>query len=185
MKIRDRVIELVRVRAGDIQPHPRNWRTHPAAQRAALRGVLEEVGFAGALLARRLEDGRLQLIDGHLRAETAPEASVPVLVLDVTEEEADKILATHDPLAAMAGTDVPLMTELLESIKSENDAVRTMIDEMRQNLAAPIGQCEPTGASIDIPRALQIVVECDDEDQQRTLYEQLSEEGYRCRVLTL
>jgi ParB-like chromosome segregation protein Spo0J len=185
MKIRDRVVELVRVRAGDIEPHPRNWRTHPAAQRAALRGVLEEVGFVGALLARRTSEGRLQLIDGHLRAETAPEANVPVLVLDVTEEEADKILATHDPLAAMAGADVPLMTELLESIKSENDAVRTMIDEMRQNLAAPIGQSESPGASIDIPRALQIVVECDDEQGQRSLYERLTEEGYRCRVLTL
>jgi ParB-like chromosome segregation protein Spo0J len=185
MKIRDRVIELVRVRAGDIEPHPRNWRTHPTAQRAALRGVLEEVGFAGALLARRVEDGRLQLIDGHLRAETAPDATVPVLVLDVSEDEADKILATHDPLAAMAGTDTPLMTELLDRIQMDDEAARAMIDEMRQNLAAPIGQAELPPASIEIPRALQIVVECDDEDDQRALYERLSEEGYRCRVLTL
>ena len=35
---------------------------------------------------------RLMIIDGHLRAETTPDAMVPVLVLDVTEEEADKIL---------------------------------------------------------------------------------------------
>ena len=44
------------------------------------------------------------LIDGHLRAETTLRASVPVLVLDVNEEEADKILATAHPLAAMAET---------------------------------------------------------------------------------
>ena len=43
----------------------------------------------------------LQLIDGHLRAETTPDQPVPVLVLDVDEEEASKILATHDPLIAL------------------------------------------------------------------------------------
>jgi len=45
---------------------------------------------------------RLMLIHGHLRAETTKNAMVPVLVLDVTEAEADKLLLTLDPLAAMA-----------------------------------------------------------------------------------
>ena len=33
----------------------------------AVRGVLAEIGYADALLARELPDGSLQLIDGHLR----------------------------------------------------------------------------------------------------------------------
>ena len=33
---RDRVIELRRVRAGDLRPDPRNWRRHPPGQRAVL-----------------------------------------------------------------------------------------------------------------------------------------------------
>ena len=45
------------------------------------------------------------LIDGHLRAETTPDQLVPVLVLDVDENESHKLLATLDPLAAMAETD--------------------------------------------------------------------------------
>ena len=81
---------------------PANWRLHPPQQQDALRGVLAEVGYADALLARELADGTLMLIDGHLRAETTPDAVVPVLVLDVDESEADKILLTHDPLAGMA-----------------------------------------------------------------------------------
>ena len=59
----------------------------------ALRALLTEIGYADALIARELPDGQLQLIDGHLRAETTPDEQVPVLVLDVTEEEADKLLA--------------------------------------------------------------------------------------------
>jgi hypothetical protein len=33
MMIRDRIKELRRVRASELKPHPKNWRTHPAAQR--------------------------------------------------------------------------------------------------------------------------------------------------------
>ncbi|WP_455387461.1 hypothetical protein [Petrachloros mirabilis] len=102
MQIRDRIKELRRVRAGDLLPNPRNWRTHPQAQQDALRGVLAEIGYADALLVRELPDGSLLIIDGHLRAETTPDEMVPVLVLDVDEIEADKLLLTLDPLATMA-----------------------------------------------------------------------------------
>src|SRR6185437_9820033 len=104
--IRDRIRELRRVRAADLLPNPRNWRRHPRAQTEALRGLLTEIGYADALLARELPDGRLMLVDGHLRAETTPESAVPVLVLDITDAEADKLLLTLDPLAAMATPDV-------------------------------------------------------------------------------
>ena len=108
MLIRDRIVELRRVPARSLIPHPRNWRKHPKAQADALRGVLAEVGYADALIARETADG-LQLIDGHLRAETTPDQEVPVLVLDVTEAEADKLLVSLDPLAALAGTDEELL----------------------------------------------------------------------------
>ena len=129
MKIRDRIKELKRVPASDLLPNPKNWRTHPAAQADALRGVLGEVGFADAVLARETENG-LMLIDGHLRAEVAPDASVPVLVLDVTQDEADKILATHDPLAAMATTDAGQLADLLEGMRFDSDAAEAMVGEL-------------------------------------------------------
>jgi hypothetical protein len=110
MRIKDRIKELRRIKASDLPPHPKNWRTHPTAQLDALRGVLSEIGWADALLVRETPSG-LQLIDGHARTEVAPDAGVPVLVLDVTDEEADKILATHDPLAAMAEVLTPRLFE--------------------------------------------------------------------------
>src|SRR5271169_1897809 len=88
VQIRDRVKEFRRVRAGELVRNPKNWRRHPKSQVAALRGLLSEIGYAAALLVRELPDGRLMIIDGHMRAATTPEQVVPVLVLDVTEEEA-------------------------------------------------------------------------------------------------
>jgi len=75
--IRDRIRELRRVHARDLLPNPKNWRRHPKAQAEALRDLLAEVGCADALLARELPDGRLMLIDGHLRKDTTPDAVVP------------------------------------------------------------------------------------------------------------
>ena len=129
MKIRDRIKSLRRVKASDLAPNPRNWRTHPEAQADALRGILAEVGFAGAALARETPDG-LMLIDGHLRAELSPDAKIPVLVLDVTEAEADKILATFDPVGAMAEANEQALGELLASIEKDNAGLQAMLEEL-------------------------------------------------------
>ncbi|HUE15028.1 MAG TPA: ParB N-terminal domain-containing protein, partial [Planctomycetaceae bacterium] len=118
--IRDRIKELRRVKASDLKPNPRNWRTHPETQRAALEGLLSEIGYADALLARELPDGSLELVDGHLRVKTTPEQVVPVLVLDVNETEANKILTTLDPLAALATTDNGQLDSLLRDVETSS-----------------------------------------------------------------
>ena len=129
MQIRDRIKELRRVKASDLIPNPKNWRTHPVEQQDALRGVLAEVGYADALLARETSDG-LMLVDGHLRAETTPDSDVPVLVLDIDEAEADLMLATLDPLAAMAGRDEDRLGELLATVTSDNDTVNALLQTL-------------------------------------------------------
>ncbi len=133
MQIRDRIKGLRRVKASELRPNPKNWRTHPKAQREALQGLLAEIGYADALLARETPDG-LQLIDGHLRAETTPEQEVPVLVLDLDEKEAEKLLASLDPLAAMAGQNDDLLRDLLAGIETESAALR----DMWADLAVPL-----------------------------------------------
>jgi hypothetical protein len=85
------------------------------------------------LLVRELPDGRLMIIDGHLRAETTPDSLVPVLVLDVTEEEADKILLTLDPLAAMAESDAERIEALLTTVRTDSEAVQ----ELLKRIAGP------------------------------------------------
>lgn len=184
MKIRDRIKELRRVPAGELRPNPRNWRTHSAAQRDALQGILAEVGYAGALLARELPDGSLELIDGHLRAETTPNMPVPVLVLDVTEDEAKKILATHDPLAMLAGVDRGALESLLDGVKTESAALQTMLDDLRPARDG-LNDDQSPAPEAGIPRLFQVIVECRDEAEQQAVYEQLVADDRKCRLLTL
>jgi hypothetical protein len=192
MTIRDRIKEFRRVKASELRPHPSNWRSHPTAQQDALRGVLAEIGYAGALLARELPDGSLELIDGHLRAETTPDLEVPVLVVDLDEREAAKLLALHDPLAAMAEANEAVLAELLDQVETENDAVQAMLDAMLQqasgNSDSDLDSDDfSAGGDSDtpLPEAYQVVVECANEVEQQTVYERLTTEGYACKLLTL
>ncbi len=96
--------------------------------------MLAEIGYADALLARELPDGSLQLIDGHLRAEITPDMEVPVLVLDLDEREAAKLLALHDPLAEQAEANGDLLADLLSEVETENEAVRAVLGQMAREL---------------------------------------------------
>ena len=183
MTIRDRVKELRRVPVGELRPHPMNWRTHSRHQKDVLRGLLSEVGFAGALLARELPDGSLQLIDGHLRAETTPTMEAPVLVLDLDDGETEKVLLTHDPLSTLAGVDDGKLTALLGSASTESDSVRELFAKLRRELDDDAEL--PEQEEIEIPPSWQVVVEVDGEETQREVYERMRGEGYKCRVLTL
>jgi len=127
---RDRIRELRRVPAERLIANPKNWRTHPKAQREAMRAVLAEIGYAGALLARETDAGELMLIDGHLRAESTPGELVPVLVLDVNEAEADKILLTFDPLSAMADLDRGKLQALSEAVAFDHEDLQELVKGM-------------------------------------------------------
>lgn len=149
---RDRIRELRRVKASEILPHPQNWRNHPPEQQAALRAVLESIGFAGAVLCRELEDGRLQAIDGHLRRDLSGEAEVPALVTDLSEAEARQVLATYDPIGAMAGADREKLEGLLAGLaEKDREAVRGLLAAAPGPWSLP----SPAGSQAGAPGALE------------------------------
>jgi ParB-like chromosome segregation protein Spo0J len=192
MKIRDRIKGLRRVKASSLRPNPRNWRTHPKAQEDALRGLLAEIGFADVALARELPDKSLELIDGHLRAGVAGDEKIPVLVLDVTAEEAGKLLATLDPLAGMADANPEALQALLAEVETSSDAVRAMLDgmaaagkEQSPDTAAEEGAAPEEKAAPAIVERFAVIVELPDEATQTALLERLTSEGLECRALII
>src|ERR1700687_1338378 len=121
--IRDRIQGFLRIKAKDLLPSPHTWRVHPPEEASALKGIRDEIGFPGAILVRPVEGGKYQIIDGHLRAKTAPNMDIPVLVTDLSLEEADKLLLTYDPISAMALADKARIDALLASVRFENKAL--------------------------------------------------------------
>ena len=185
MKIRDRIKEFRRVPANSLHPNPKNWRTHNVRQRNVLKGILAEIGYADALLARELPDGSLQLIDGHLRAETTPNQKVPVLILDLNDAEAEKLLATLDPLAALAGTDQTMLDDLLSQIETENIAIQEFLRSLTDSQSNDCGSDRFDEKEVAIPEVYQILVTCRDESEQREVFEGLIADGRSCRIVNL
>ena len=114
----------------DLVGNPRNWRTHPKAQRDALAGVLDQVGWVQDVIVNKRTG---YLVDGHARVAVAAqrgETSVPVVYVDLSEDEELLILATLDPLAAMAEADAEVLADLLASVTSEDAALTSMLDAL-------------------------------------------------------
>jgi DNA modification methylase len=130
MEVRNRIKELRWVRASELVPHGRNWRVHTPQQTAALKGLLAEIGYADALIGRILPDGKIGLIDGHLRKSATPKMEVPVLIVDLNDEEADKLLLTLDPLASMAEADQQKVMALLETVRTDSQAVASLLERI-------------------------------------------------------
>jgi hypothetical protein len=119
MEIANRITGLEYIKGSQLRPHPKNPRKHPDGQIKALEGALAQIGIADALVVYRAEDGVMTTIDGHCRGEHWAEVEWPCLVLDVTDEEAEFILATLDPLSGLATIDDEKMQRLLESVEFE------------------------------------------------------------------
>jgi hypothetical protein len=183
--IRDRVKQFRRVPASELLDNEGNPRRHPQAQRDALRGVLEEVGIAGALTAYHSarNGGRLTLIDGHLRRQDH-DLDWPTLILDVDDEEADLLLATHDPLAALAEYDRPKLDALLEEVRAKAPAVQEMLAELARKTGSDQAGEEDAGSVALPPEKFEVIVECGNEAEQREVFDRLTGEGLTCRVLT-
>lgn len=113
--------------------NPLNFRVHPKAQQDALAGVLSEVGWVQDVIVNQRTG---HVIDGHLRVSLAiskDEPMVPVVYVDLDEHEERLILATIDPLSAMAATDSVKLDELLREVSTGDAAVQAMLSELAES----------------------------------------------------
>ena len=120
-EVQNRVQELVYIKASDLRENPANWRRHPEQQKAAMSSAMGRVGIVAPLMGRKMPDGKIELLDGHMRAEISGDAIVPVVLTDLDDDEAKEVLATLDPLTLMAETDSDALRELLGDMDLDDE----------------------------------------------------------------
>lgn len=149
LQVKNRIKEYRLVSAEELSPNDKNPHKHPKSQRNALAAILDEIGIAGALVVypSQHDGGKLKLIDGHMRASSGVE-QWPCLILDVTDEEADLLLATFDPLGSLAQIDAEAQRALDEAVQTNNEAIRAMLDQLSGTVEAEIANLAP-GSSDD------------------------------------
>ena len=130
---RNRIISQGVESPDNLLANPKNWRIHPQHQKDALAGVLDSVGWVQTVLVNQRTG---LLIDGHLRVALAlqrEEAEIPVSFVDLSDDEEALILATLDPLAALAATDKDALQALLDGLEADNDAVAKLLESIAQD----------------------------------------------------
>lgn len=209
-KTRTKAVWANRIVGDDVVPaasllaNPENWRLHPEPQAQSLSGVLERVGWVQKVLVNRRsspEWGERQnletMVDGHLRVKLAlqqgPETPVPRTVVDLSPEEEALVLATLDPISAMAQADPGLLESLLDQTRATidemtsagNDALGRMLADLgkRNGVRMPETDGGAAAPAQTAPEQYVIMVTCQNEDEQTRLLEQFIAEGLQCRAL--
>ncbi len=195
--VRNRIVGHRVVRASSLLPNALNPRTHGEGQRTALRALLDEVGFARSTLAYVAErhrhlgaDAPLTLIDGHLRREELGDEEVTVEVLDVTDEEARKLLLSIDPMAQLAGYNEEVLSRLRSSVETRSDALCNLWSSVADGQRAAeraMNEARKKANAADRPEALPdrylVIIECEDERHQAEALRLCKEQGLECKAV--
>ena len=150
---RDRIVGHGKEAPEKLIPNEKNWRLHPERQKRALAGVLGDVGWVQQVVVNR-RTGRL--VDGHLRVALAlerAETEVPVVYVDLDEREEALVLATLDPLAALADVDAGKLEALLREVRLDDPAVNDMLTELAKNAGVVLG--EPEQPVVEVPAEIE------------------------------
>jgi len=120
--------------ASSFQGNPRNWRKHPQAQRDAVAGSLRELGFIAPVIENRRTG---HLIDGHERVWQAlqhgDDTPVPVVVVDLPENQEHLALTVFDPITGMAEADREILASLMDDVKTGDAALQAMIEQLAED----------------------------------------------------
>ena len=127
----NRIIEYGEMPADQYLAHELNARRHPGAQRASLRGSLNEIGWIAPVIVSAISG---KLLDGHARIEEAlskdDKTPVPFIKVNVTEDEERLILASFDPITNQATYDQEALSELLSNLQTEDAGLQHLLEEL-------------------------------------------------------
>jgi hypothetical protein len=110
--------------------NPLNWRVHPKAQQISITGVLDDIGFIAPIIVNKTTG---HMIDGHMRVSLALRnnvSKVPVVYVELTEQEEREALLTLDPITNMAVADMQNLEALISDLDDVNDAVKLLIGDI-------------------------------------------------------
>lgn len=189
----DAIVEI----AG-IKPNPKNPNRHPENQVERLAGIIEKQGWRQPIKVSTLSGC---IVSGHGRYQAAlfmGAQAVPVDYQDYESEEAELAdLLADNRIAELSEMDNKALAEVFAGIneddidfdvtgytRAEYEAVMEALRDCEDEDDIPEPK-ERKDLSDQVQEIFEVIIECENEDAQREVFESLTAEGYTCRVLTL
>lgn len=141
----NRIIAYTEEAPDQLLAHYANPRTHEGKQREAMRASLDELGIVAPCT---VNDRSGNMIDGHMRTEeyiTKEIKKIPVIHLDLSEEEELKAIAYFDAVGTLAGYDAERLEGLLEQIDYNPEPLENMLTD----IAKEVGISKPLPDNVD------------------------------------
>jgi ParB-like chromosome segregation protein Spo0J len=178
----------------DLKPNPHNPNSHPEDQIKILRHLIKTHGYYAVTITIQKSTGLI--IKGHgvreaLMLEGYDKARVNVK--DCTDAEADAILIADNKIASDSVIDDSALQQLISQLSDQNvpsldfgfdskDLEELASRILADSLGFPDGEPMPQK---ELKSFYQIVIDCQNEEEQQHVYNELTEQGYKCKVLTL
>ncbi len=173
----------------ELLPAAYNPRSISDGALSRLAALLDAHGFVDPIIARRRDK---LIIGGHQRVKAnalrhSPAPLVPVVFLDdVSDDRAKALNIALNNTETQGDYDPAGLADLLAEIDASDFSVPEYTGFSAAEITEIVGADDDALAGLStIPEAYQVVVECTGEDHQRAIYERLTGEGLRCRLLTL
>jgi len=171
------LLEDIRLLQGDKQ----NPNRTTINQQEQIWRSLQKYGWAYPIITNK--DG--VYADGEQRAEVClqhNEFYAPVLRLPVNDVDRRMLRQILNKLKGTHNKELDA-TEYMRIIEQgEKDCLKTLLASVGEKLPQDLLERE---FSVSIPATYEIIVECKDESDQKSIFEKLKLEGYKLRILTL
>ena len=172
-------MDVIEKKLKDIKPYEKNPRKNDSAVDAVSNSI-REFGFKVPVVIDK--DG--VIVCGHTRYKAAKKLglkAVPCVVADdLTDEQIKAYRLADNKVSELAEWDFNILGEELEGI-FDIDMSDFGFDLTEEEDA----QTEREDLSDKVGETYEVIIECDNEEQQEQIYNKLIGDGYSCRVLTL
>jgi ParB-like chromosome segregation protein Spo0J len=176
-------MEIERISVADLSLDPSNVRKHSRRNLDAIKASLRKFGQQKPIVV----DAKGIVLAGNGTLTAAQElgwTDIDIIRTELAGVEATAFAIADNRTAELAEWDDNL-GDVLQSLASDGyDLSQIGFDQ--SDLDALMGESESTEKKdVQIVSALEVIAECENEDQQKLAYDLLTEKGLKCRLVTL
>lgn len=167
-----------RIKLSELTACPQNSRTHSASQIDQVSASIAEFGF----LAPIIIDASNMIIAGHARCAAARKLDMPdvpcVRVEYLTEAQRRAYVLADNRLTELGGWDEEILKTELAALDGFGFDVTLTGFDLPDNTTTP-------ELDLEYKSVYEVVTVCVDETEQESVYNLLTNLGYKCRVLSI
>ena len=171
-------MDIKNIAVKDLIPYEKNTKKHDDVQINNVAESIKQYGFVQPIVI----DKNNVVVIGHCRLLAAKKlkmADVPCVCVDDLTEEQVKALRIVDNKSNESPWDFDFLADELAEINL--DAFNFDFGVSFDNDDTETKERE----EIALNESISVVVECADDEEAETIFEKLSEEGYKCHISTL